>query len=65
MSAVTSAGKELIDFQAKNYKSLEKWNKFEAVLVTQADLKSDEIIKNIIKKRSNFGILSEESRDDF
>ena len=47
MSAVTSAGKELIDFQAKNYKSLEKWNKFEAGLVTQADLKSDEIIKNI------------------
>jgi len=65
LSAVTSAGKELIDFQAKNYKSLEKWNKFEAGLVTQADLKSDEIIKNIIKKRSNFGILSEESREDF
>ena len=65
MSAVTSAGKELIDFQVKNYKSLEKWNKFEAGLVTQADLKSDEIIKNIIKKRSKFGILSEESREDF
>ena len=65
LSAVASAGKELIDFQNNNPKNLEKWNKFEAGLVTQADLKSDEIIKNIIKEKSKHGILSEESREDF
>ena len=65
LRAVASAGKELIDFQNNNPKNLEKWNKFEAGLVTQADLKSDEIIKNIIKEKSKHVILSEESREDF
>ncbi|MBK66230.1 MAG: hypothetical protein CL769_04680 [Chloroflexi bacterium] len=66
LDSVKAAGSELKNFQKNNnFKNIEKWNKFEAGLVTQADLKSDEIIKKIIKKNSNHNILSEESRDDF
>ena len=66
LNSVNEAGNELLNFQKNNnFKNLEKWNKFEAGLVTQADLKSDKIIKEIIKNNSNHNILSEESREEF
>ena len=66
LNSVNEAGKELLNFQNNNnFKNLEKWNKFEAGLVTQADLKSDKIIKDIIKNNSNHNVLSEESREEF
>jgi len=65
-NSVAAAGNELLNFQKNNnFQNLEKWNKFEAGLVTQADLKSDEVIKKIIKNNSRYSILSEESREDF
>ena len=51
IEAVEKAGKELKAFQEKNVISnIKKWNKHEAGLVTEADLISEKIIIETIKK---------------
>jgi len=66
IEAVEKAGKELKAFQEKNVISnIKKWNKYEAGLVTEADLISEKIIIETIKSKSSFPILSEESSEEF
>ena len=54
------------DFQENNIApKMKKWNKYEAGLVTEADLLSEKIIIDIIQSESSFPILSEESTTEF
>tara|TARA_B100001029_G_C15063865_1_gene461447 strand:- start:4435 stop:5259 length:825 start_codon:yes stop_codon:yes gene_type:complete len=66
IQAVEKAGKKLKNFQENNIISgIKKWNKYEAGLVTEADLISEKIIIETIKSQSSFPILSEESAEEF
>ena len=58
--ATVEAGKTIMDVYKKDF-SIEQ--KSDNSLITEADLKSNEIIKRILSKTDHF-ILSEEDKDD-
>jgi 3'(2'), 5'-bisphosphate nucleotidase len=60
IKAVCNAGNSILDMYGKNY---EKFTKSDDSPITEADLKSNKIIKTILSK-TNHKILSEEDKDD-
>ncbi len=60
VNAAIDAGKEILQVYSKDFSSDVK---IDDSPITEADLKSNKIIKNILSK-TNFDILSEEDKDD-